>query len=87
MNATATLPEFLHIFGEDGPVTLEVHGDNGALPLPTRRICAEDIAWLVSLDGQTLRTEMSFDGQVLQLRRCELNPAQQRIRLWVQGAT
>ncbi len=44
MNATATLPEYLHIFGEDGPVAVEVHGPAGPLPLPARRICAEDIA-------------------------------------------
>ena len=51
MNATTTLPEYLMIFGEEGPVTVEVHGPDGPLALPARRICAEDIAWLVSLDG------------------------------------
>lgn len=83
MNSSATLPEYLHIFGEDGPVGVEVHGPAGPLPLPARRICAEDIAWLVSLDGQLLRTEMLFDGRQLQLLRCELDPTQQRMRLHV----
>lgn len=82
--ASATVPEFLHIFGEDGPVAIEVHGLAGLLPLPPRRICAEDIAWLVSLDGRQLRTSMGFDGQVMTLLRCELFPAQQCIRLYVQ---
>jgi hypothetical protein len=72
MNATATLPEYLHIFGEDGPVAVEVHGPAGPLPLPARRICAEDIAWLVSGDGQ--------ERAVL---TCELDPVRQCIRLRV----
>lgn len=85
MNATsATVAEFLHIFGEDGPVAIEVHGPVGLLPLPPRRICAEDIAWLVSLDGKHLRASMCFDGQVMALLRCELLPTQQCIRLYVQ---
>lgn len=84
MNATTTLPEYLMIFGEEGPVTLEVHGPDGPLALPARRICAEDIAWLVSLDGQHLRTEMAFDSHIRTLLRCELLPAQQCIRLHVQ---
>lgn len=84
MNISSTLPEYLHIFGEDGPVSIQVFGPAGLLPLPARKISAEDIAWLVSLDGQLLRTEMSFDGQVMQLQRCELNPTLQSIRLFVQ---
>ena len=83
MNATPTLPEYLQIFGEEGPVTVQVHGPCGPLPLPARRICAEDIVWLVSLDGQLLRQEMCFDWQVMQLLRCELNPTLQCIHLYV----
>ena len=83
MNATATLPEYLHIFGEDGPVAVEVHGPAGPLPLPARRICAEDIAWLVSSDGQRLRTALQFDGQERAVLACELDPVQQCIRLRV----
>ena len=79
--ATAILPEFLHIFGEDGPVTIEVYGPNGALPLPPRNICAEDIAWLVSTDGQKLRASMSFGGEERTIRQCTLDMAAQRIRL------
>lgn len=84
MNAHSTLPEYLHIFGEEGPVALEVHSPTGALALPARRICAEDIAWLVSLDGQLLRNAMSFDGQIRHIVRCTLDPVAQRIRLDVQ---
>lgn len=83
MNATATLPEYLHIFGEDGPVAVEVHGPTGPLPLPARRICAEDITWLVSDDGQRLRTVLQFDGQERAVPACELDPVQQCIRLRV----
>ena len=84
MNANFTLPEYLHIFGEEGPVALEVHGPTGPLALPARRICAEDIAWLVSLDGQLIRNAMSFDGQVMEIVRCTLDPVKQHIRLDVQ---
>jgi hypothetical protein len=77
------LPEYLHIFGEDGPVALEVHGPHGPLPLPPRHLCAEDIAWLVSADGQLLRTAMTFDGTQMALLRCELDPQRQHIRLYV----
>lgn len=84
MNATPTLPEFLHVFGEDGPVAIEVHGPTGPLPLPARRISAEDIAWLVSPDGQLLRTAMYFDGQCMDIVRCTLDPAAQSMRLDVQ---
>lgn len=83
MNTSSTLPEYLHIFGEDGPVSILVYGPAGLLPLPARAISAEDIAWLVSPDGQLLRTEMSFAGQVMQLQRCELNPTLQCINLFV----
>lgn len=77
------LPEYLHIFGEDGPVALEVHGPEGRLPLPARRISAEDIAWLVSDDGQLLRNTMTFDTQSKALLRCEMDTAAQTIRLYV----
>ena len=83
MNATTTLPEYLMIFGEEGPVTVEVHGPDGPLALPARRICAEDITWLVSDDGQRLRTALQFDGQERAVLACELDPVRQCIRLRV----
>lgn len=83
MNALASTPEYLHVFGEDGPVAVRVEGPEGLLSLPARQICAEDIAWLVSTDGQLLRQQMSFDGTVRRITQCVLCPEQQSITLRV----
>lgn len=83
MNALTSTPEYLHVFGEEGPVTVRVEGPNGTLPLPVRQVCAEDIAWLVSADGQLLRKQMSFDGSLHTIEHCVLCPQQQTITLHV----
>lgn len=76
---TEELPEYLHIFGREGPYRVEVRFKSHDGSVAVTRISAKEISKLINKDTGLFHEVLTFDDWPAQILKYEIQPRQKRI--------
>jgi hypothetical protein len=77
-----TLPEYLVLFSNEGPVNVDVNFEEHDGSISNRKMRPNEIAALISTNGKGFHSKMTFDDWPFAVTKYEIDPARNQLTIF-----
>ena len=76
------LPEYSVLFSNLGTIDIEVHFEDHYGSMPNKKMRPKEVAALISSNGKSFHTQMTFDDCTFVITKYEIEPALNRLTIF-----